>query len=224
MKFLLIFSFVLISAQANSDIRDIMNKYKGTLFVFNQAMTSTSDLLATELTIDSSGNLSSEEVKYLDETVILRVDGNKVYEYLVSKNIKTGDVYREVSLNKYGINDVDYSMFRDARVQNNTLLADLYIEENFGGETFVTKGNVTKDLLSSLFCNMQMNTDTTWTMSSGDSINTKRNENSKCIRDRNMNELRQIKSKLKNIEFCDYTIDDDVLCDERDMSYLLNNI
>jgi hypothetical protein len=224
MKAFLMLSLLILSAQANTDIQDIINQYKGTLYNFNQAMTASADTIRTELVIDSNGNLQTEEVKYLEEKVVLRVNGTLVYEYEVTKNIKTGDVERYVTLNKYDPNDFDGSIFKNARVVNDTLLADIYIEENYGGETFLTKGTVTKDLLSSFICNVQMETNTLWTMSNGDTINSKDKENAKCVRDRTLNELKAIKSKLKNIEFCDYSIDDDVLCDERDMSYLLNNI
>jgi hypothetical protein len=209
---------------AQTDIRDVVKKYAATLYNLEQGMTDISDVLSSEIDYDSNGNMTVKDVKKLEKTILLKVDGDKYYTYYESTSLATGDIYREVELDYIEMDNEDFSGIKNFYVKDDVLFADIFIEIQFGTDTIITEGPMQKNLLEPILCGSNSKIKNKWTMDGGLVINTKHFEDSKCDRKRTTNELKALIPILKEIDFCDYTTADAECEYEKDMSYLLNNL
>jgi len=209
----------------NLTIEEIIMKYRPFLMDMQQGMSSVSDVKSSEFEFDQNGDMITVEIKYIDKEIILKKDNDLVYSFKSSKNLTTGEVLEEVALNDYSFKASDYDMIKSYELVGHELSAVLESIETYGDETYITRGTLNKNLRSPMFCNSLSDTNGEWIMADGTNLKFFYKENSQCTKKTTLNELKTLKKKLRSIEFCDYTTqDDDLFCDTQDMSYLLNNI
>ncbi|MBY0516353.1 MAG: hypothetical protein K2P81_05560 [Bacteriovoracaceae bacterium] len=225
MKALLIGLVVLsTSAFANNPELDlIFKKYESTLLNHKVGMTAIGAQESTEFEFDENGTLSTKLVKSTLMTTVLKVEGAKTYEYEVKKNNLTGEEEILVSLNDHA--DISGDNITDIKVVNDVLFAKFEMNSTDEYSVYNVKGDVSKDLLSSMFCGSSMNLVGTYTdLSSGSIFPVKTNIVTKCGSMISVDAVKKI--DLSNVSFCDYTLPEDSQndCEMKDMSFLTRDL
>jgi len=224
MKLLLVL-VILITTNAfasNEQLEAILKQYESTLTNHQVGMKSLALGEGTYLVFDDRGVTSTESYKDQELSVILKVDGTKIYEYFTSKDLFTGEQNVEVRLSEIQNESTDERInFENINLTNHILTANFSYQ--FDGQ--FTSGTLMKELLQSYFCGFEHTSNSVYTDTrTGQTYNLQSNLNNSCAGIMSVQDIKRI--DLSNVAFCDMTLPDDVedYCETKDMSFLTADI
>jgi hypothetical protein len=217
---------VSFSAFANNPELDaIFKKYESSLMNFKVGMKSVADVESTDFDIAEDGTMTSKLTKKYVTSVLLKVDGTKVYEYEVTKDLSSGEESIVLMLSDYKYDSSSESDFSNIKMVNHLLSGDFTGKFDDRFSSYSYKGSFTKDLLTSFFCGSTNNVAGDYTdLSTGRVYPMKDNQINKCNGIMPTSEIKKI--DLTEVEFCDNTLPDDSekMCETRDMSFLTSDL
>ena len=210
---------------SNPELDAIFKKYESSLMNFKVGMKSVSDVESTDFDIAEDGTMTSKLTKKYVTSVLLKVDGTKVYEYELTKDLSSGEESIVVMLIDHKYDSSSQSDISNIKVVNHVLSGNF--TGNFDDEysSYSYKGAFTKDLLTSLFCGSTNNVAGNYTdLSTGRVYPFKDNQINKCNGIMPTSDIKKI--DLTEVEFCDNTLPDDseYMCETRDMSFLTTDL
>jgi hypothetical protein len=210
---------------ANPELDAIVKKYESSLMNFKVGMKSVSNFESTDFDIAEDGTRTSKLTKEYVTSVLLKVDGTKVYEYEVTKDLSSGEESIVLWLIDHKYDSSSQSDISNIKVVNHVLSGDF--TGNFDDEfsSYSYKGSFTKDLLTSFFCGSTTNVAGDYTdLSTGRVYPMKDNQINKCNGIMPISEIKKI--DLTEVKFCDNTLPDDSenMCETRDMSFLTSDL
>jgi hypothetical protein len=222
---LLMISF---TAHANPKLEKILKNYKSNLFKIQSGMTQTSIEEGNELGFDPS-TLEMKLVKKSSKikSIVLRVEGKKVYFYQEKTDLKSNTKNIEVIAQNFStkMEQMPGMKFKNIVVKKNMLHANFYGKIDNMGSSVQVSGKLIKKLKSPIFCNSTTTSAINISIPNGAEIKkfklTTKNT-SICGTKLIPEEVKKI--NLRNITYCDYTIEEATCTYNSDMRHLTSDI
>ena len=193
---------------SNPELDAIFKKYESSLMNFKLGMKSVADVESTDFDIAEDGTMTSRPTKKHVTSVLLKVDGTKVYEYELSKDLSSGEESVVVSLIDYKYDPSTQSDISSIKVVNHVLSGNFAGKFDDEYSSYNYKGSFTKDLLTSSFCGSTQNVTGDYKdLSTGRVYPMKDNQINKCNGIMPTSDIKKI--DLTEVEFCDNTLPDD---------------
>lgn len=85
---------------SNEQLEAILKQYEPTLTNHQVGMKSLTLGEGISFIIDDEGVITTQPYRNEDSRVILKVDGSKIYEYVITKDLSTGEQYIGVNLSE----------------------------------------------------------------------------------------------------------------------------
>jgi hypothetical protein len=220
---LLTFSF--LSFAGNLKLKRIINKYESKLMDMRPGMTSASLIAKRGTELNDNGEIISVDSIQNIKTVILKVDGTKIYQYERIKHYGSKDESVVVNLIDYKLKNIKFGKTSNVKEVNNSVAGQFFGKEIDNKSILEYKGTFSKNLLSPIFCNLTISSQKkNIDRMSGKTYSLNIEEINQCDDELELSDIKKI--DLSAIEFCDTVSpqDPENICAIKNMSFLTHDL